>query len=66
MPKQNENSTPPTRRTLTVAEVADIAGVSRISIYEAVRRGEIQAVRIGKRIVVPRTVVDQLFPQQAA
>ena len=39
--------------TLTVAEAASVLRISRSSTYEAVRLGEIPAVRIGHRIVVP-------------
>lgn len=40
------------RRTYTVAEVADIVGISRSTAYEGVRRGEIPSRRFGRRIVV--------------
>jgi excisionase family DNA binding protein len=40
------------RRTYTVAEVADIVGISRSTAYECVRRGEIPSRRFGRRIVV--------------
>jgi excisionase family DNA binding protein len=39
-------------RTYTVAEVADIVGISRSTAYECVRRGEIPSRRFGRRIVV--------------
>ena len=42
------------RLTITVEEAAAHLGISRNSVYEAVRRGEIPSVRIGGRIVIPR------------
>jgi excisionase family DNA binding protein len=39
--------------TLSVPQVARILGVSRNHAYVAVRRGEIPAIRVGRRIVVP-------------
>lgn len=39
---------------ITVEEAAALARVSRQSAYEAVRRGEIPTVRLGRRILVPR------------
>ena len=56
------NSDEPTRRsTYTVEEVAHILGISRTTAYECVRRGDIQARRFGRRVVVPTIVVDRLL-----
>lgn len=41
------------RATITVAEAGLLLGIGRSSAYEAVRRGEIPAVRLVGRIVVP-------------
>jgi excisionase family DNA binding protein len=46
---------------MTVEEAARVLGISRSSAYECVRRGELRAVRLGRRLVVPRLVVDQLL-----
>ncbi|MBF6555123.1 MAG: helix-turn-helix domain-containing protein [Acidimicrobiales bacterium] len=44
---------PPTKRlTLTVEEAANALGISRTLAYEAVQRGEIPHIRIGKRILI--------------
>lgn len=52
---------PDERRTFTVAEVADIVGISRSTAYECVRRGEIPSRRFGRRIVVLRHELEQLL-----
>lgn len=49
------------RSTMTVEEAARVLGISRSSAYECVRRGELRAVRLGRRLVVPRLAVDQLL-----
>jgi excisionase family DNA binding protein len=49
------------RQTLTVDEAAEILGIGRNSAYEAVRRGEIPAIRLGRRLVVPRHALEQLL-----
>ena len=49
------------RSTYTVEEVARILGISRTTAYECVRRGDIQARRFGRRVVVPTIVVDRLL-----
>jgi excisionase family DNA binding protein len=42
------------RLTLTLwPEVAEILGLSKMSAYNAAKRGEIPTIRIGKRILVP-------------
>ncbi len=52
-------STP--RLTLTVEEAAEALGISRALAYEAVKRGEIPRIRIGKRILVPKAQLDRLL-----
>ena len=54
-------TTGPDRLTLTVEEAAATLGISRASAYEAVRRGEVPAIRIGRRILVPRIALDRLL-----
>ena len=38
--------------TGTVDEAAEVAGVSRNTAYEGVKKGDIPSIRIGKRILV--------------
>lgn len=52
---------PPQRLTLTVEEAAELLGISRASAYEAVRKREIPSLRIGKRILVPRSQLERLI-----
>ncbi len=47
--------------TMTVSEAAGVLGISRSSAYECVRRGELRAVRLGRRLVVPRSAVTELL-----
>ena len=49
------------RATLSVVEAARIMGVSKNVAYEAVRRGEIPSIRLGGRILVPRTALERLL-----
>lgn len=39
--------------TLTVAQAAEMLGVSRDSAYTAVRKGEIPSISVGRRKVIP-------------
>jgi excisionase family DNA binding protein len=46
---------------LTVTEAAGLLGISRALAYQLVARGEIPAVHLGRRIVVPRQALDALL-----
>lgn len=48
------------RRTYTVTEAAHVLGISRSTAYELVASGELPAVRLGRRWVVPMRAVDDL------
>jgi len=49
------------RRTMTVEEAAEALGISRSTAYECVRRGELRALRLGRRLVVPRGALEELL-----
>ena len=49
------------RKTITVPEAASMLGVSRNLAYEAVRRGELPAIRVGRRLVVPLKAIEELL-----
>jgi len=55
------------RQTMTVEEAAQVLGIGRSSAYEAVRRGELPVIRIGRRYVVPRAALERLLsePQES-
>ncbi len=53
------------RLTYTVPEVAELLGISRSTAYECVRRGEIPALVLGRRVLVARTTVDVLLSPAA-
>ncbi len=49
------------RLTYTVPEVAELLGISRSSAYECVRRGEIPALTLGRRVVIAKAAIDVLL-----
>ena len=57
------------RLTLSVEEAAQLLGISRALAYELVASGEIPSLRLGRRIVVPRSalhaLVDNATPKPA-
>lgn len=48
------------RQFFTVAEVASITGVSKVSLYRAIDRDEIPHFSIGSAIRIPKTWIDSL------
>jgi excisionase family DNA binding protein len=51
------------RLTFTVGEAARLLGISRGLAYELVNRGELPAVRLGRRLVIPRRALEQLLDE---
>jgi excisionase family DNA binding protein len=51
-------------RALSVAEAARRLGISRSAAYEAVARGDLVAVRVGRRRVVPEAEVRRLLAEE--
>ena len=49
------------KQTVTVAEASRRLGLGRNATYEAVRKGEVPAIRIGKRWLVPTAALDRLL-----
>lgn len=49
------------RETYTVAEVAEMLGISLTVAYEGIRSGEIPSLRVGRRILVPRGALNELL-----
>jgi excisionase family DNA binding protein len=56
---------PDNRLVLTVAEASELLGISRTHGYELVARGELPALRLGRRIVVPRRALQRLVDGEA-
>lgn len=46
------------RPILSVAETADLLGISRWLVQQAVRDGSLPSVRVGRRILIPRVRLD--------
>lgn len=53
-------------RFLTVAEVADIMRVSKMTVYRLVHAGELPAVRFGRSYRVPESAVSAVVERPIA
>lgn len=49
------------RLTSTVAEAAVEIGVHHLTLRKAIARGEIRAVRVGRRILIPKAELDRFL-----
>ena len=50
-----------TTRTMTIEKAARTLGVGRSSAYEAARCGDLPAIRIGHRLLVPRAAIERML-----
>lgn len=49
------------RQVITVEETGKVLGLGRTAAYDAVRRGEIPSIRLGRRIVVPVPALERML-----
>ena len=49
------------RMTVTVVEAAELLGIGRGLAYELARRGELPALRLGRRFVIPKQALERLL-----
>ena len=54
------------RLTLTVEETAKLLGIGRQLAYDRVRTGQIPAIRLGRRLVVPKRALERLLEAVSA
>ncbi len=54
------------RQTYSVEEAGRMLGISRNGAYDAVKRGDLYVIRIGKRMVVPKRWLDARLSGEAA
>ena len=58
MTTEPASSTSKRKLTMTVPEAAALLGIGKNAAYEAVRKGEIPSLRIGKRVLIPIAALD--------
>lgn len=46
---------------LTIKELADILGISRIAVYKKVKKRQIKAVRIGRNFAIPKKYISNIL-----
>jgi excisionase family DNA binding protein len=51
----------PDKPTFSVSEAAALPGVSRNTVYQCVSTGEISALRLGRRLLIPRAALVRML-----
>lgn len=46
---------------ITIQELANILGVSRIAVYKRVKKGQIKAMKIGRNFAIPKKYVAHIL-----
>lgn len=48
-------------KTVSVQQAAELLGISRNHAFRCVQRGEIPAIRVGRRLLIPTSFLEGLF-----
>lgn len=46
---------------MSIAQVAKLLGISRIAVYNKVKKGQIEAIRIGKAYAIPASNIGDIL-----
>jgi len=46
---------------ISIAELAKILGISRIAVYQKIKKGQIEAVRIGRSFAIPKKYLTDII-----
>jgi hypothetical protein len=49
------------RASFSVDELPEIFPISRAGAYAAIAKGEINSIRIGRRVIIPRGVIEKML-----
>jgi excisionase family DNA binding protein len=66
MSKSTLAPVPPSRRAYSIEEFAAAVGLSPAHIYRLAQRGELRAVRSGRRWLIPVSALDELLGAEPA
>ena len=48
---------------ITTTELAKILGISRISVFKRIKRGQIKAIRVGRNFIIPKDSLPEVLGQ---
>ena len=51
------------KELITTAELAKILGISRIAVFNRIKKGQIKAIRVGRNFAIPRDSLPEVLGQ---
>lgn len=61
MPREVMASSVSVKLTHKVEEVGPLLGLGRNSIYELIRSGTLRSIRVGRKILVPKSAIEEFL-----
>ena len=46
---------------ISIQQLANMLGISRIAVYKKIKKGQIKAIRIGRSFAIPRKYIDSIL-----
>jgi len=46
---------------ITIPQLADILGITRIAVYKKVKKGQIKAIKIGRNYAIPKKYITDIL-----
>ena len=46
---------------ITIPQLAEILGISRIAVFNKVKKGEIKAIKIGRNYAIPKKIIANIM-----
>jgi excisionase family DNA binding protein len=46
---------------ITTTELAKILGISRIAVFNRIKRGQIRAIRVGRNFIIPKDSIPEIL-----
>lgn len=51
------------KELITTAELAKILGISRIAVFNRIKKGQIKAIRVGRNFAIPKDSLPEVLGQ---
>jgi excisionase family DNA binding protein len=51
------------KELMTTAQLAKILGISRVAVFNKIKKGQIKAMRIGRNFVISKEALPEIFSQ---
>ncbi|MFH1289625.1 MAG: helix-turn-helix domain-containing protein [Patescibacteria group bacterium] len=52
------------KRFLSTTELAKILKISRVAVYKKIKRGEIEAIKVGRNFIIDKKLLGSIFNEE--